>query len=106
MPRGDKSSYTSKQKRKAEHIEEGYEKEGVSKGEAEERAWRTVNKQDEGGKNEVRRRQQETRVGEKIRQQQENVVRQEVGPEVRQQEGHAGKEIREQPEALCCEKIR
>jgi len=50
MPRGDKSSYTSKQKRKAGHIEEGYEKKGVSKGEAEERAWRTVNKQDEGGK--------------------------------------------------------
>jgi hypothetical protein len=50
MPRGDKSSYTSKQKRKAEHIEEGYEKKGVSKKEAEERAWRTVNKQDKGGK--------------------------------------------------------
>ena len=51
MPRGDKSSYTAKQKRKAEHIEEGYEKKGVSKEEAEERAWRTVNKQDKGGKN-------------------------------------------------------
>src|SRR5690242_21843084 len=39
MPRGDKSSYTNKQKRKAEHIEEGYEERGVSKDEAEERAW-------------------------------------------------------------------
>jgi plasmid stabilization system protein ParE len=50
MPRGDKSSYTDKQKRQAEHIEEGYKKEGVSQGEAEERAWRTVNKQSGGGK--------------------------------------------------------
>lgn len=50
MPKGDKSSYTSKQKRKAEHIEEGYEKRGVSKKEAESRAWATVNKEDKGGK--------------------------------------------------------
>ena len=50
MSKGDKSSYTDKQKRKAEHIEDGYRKEGVSKDEAEERAWRTVNKQDGGGK--------------------------------------------------------
>ena len=50
MPRGDKSSYTDKQKRKAEHIEEGYKKKGVSNKEAEERAWRTVNKQSGGGK--------------------------------------------------------
>lgn len=50
MPRGDKSSYTDKQKRKAEHIEEGYEKGGVSKKEAESRAWATVNKEDKGGK--------------------------------------------------------
>jgi hypothetical protein len=50
MPQGDKSSYTNKQKRKAEHIEQGYRKRGVSKGEAEERAWRTVNKQDGGAK--------------------------------------------------------
>ncbi|MDP1603393.1 MAG: hypothetical protein Q8M03_09030 [Legionella sp.] len=50
MPQGDKSKYTDKQKRKAEHIEESYEKKGVSKNEAEERAWRTVNKQDGGGK--------------------------------------------------------
>jgi plasmid stabilization system protein ParE len=50
MPRGDKSSYSSKQKRQAEHIEEGYEKRGTSKKEAERRAWATVNKQDKGGK--------------------------------------------------------
>ena len=49
MPRGDKSSYTNKQKRKAEHIEEGYEKRGVSKDEAERRAWATVNKETGGG---------------------------------------------------------
>ncbi len=50
MPRGDKSKYTDKQKRQAEHIEESYEKKGVSEDEAEERAWSTVNKQDGGGK--------------------------------------------------------
>jgi plasmid stabilization system protein ParE len=50
MPRGDKSSYTDKQKRRAEHIEEGYEKRGVKKGEAERRAWATVNKESGGGK--------------------------------------------------------
>jgi plasmid stabilization system protein ParE len=50
MPRGDKSSYTGKQKRQAEHIEEGYERRGVSEDEAERRAWATVNKQDHGGK--------------------------------------------------------
>ena len=50
MPRGDKSSYTGKQKRMAEHIEEGYEDRGVSKGEAERRAWATVNKETGGGK--------------------------------------------------------
>jgi hypothetical protein len=50
MPRGDKSSYTDKQKRQAEHIEEGYEKRGTSKKEAEKRAWATVNKSSGGGK--------------------------------------------------------
>ena len=50
MPRGDKSAYTDKQKRKAEHIEEGYEKRGLSEGEAERRAWATVNAMDHGGK--------------------------------------------------------
>ena len=50
MPRGDKGKYTYKQKRKAEHIEEGYEDRGVSKKEAEARAWATVNKESGGGK--------------------------------------------------------
>ena len=44
------SKYTGKQERKADHIAEGYRKEGVSKKEAESRAWATVNKQDGGGK--------------------------------------------------------
>ncbi|AVA25311.1 plasmid stabilization protein [Rhizobium sp. LEGMi198b] len=50
MPRGDKSAYTDKQKRKAEHIEESYESRGVSDEEAERRAWATVNKESGGGK--------------------------------------------------------
>ena len=50
MPRGDKSAYSDKQKRMAEHIEEGYENRGVSKEEAERRAWATVNKETGGGK--------------------------------------------------------
>lgn len=50
MPRGDKSAYTDKQKRKAKHIEEGYKDEGLSEDEAAARAWATVNKQDGGGK--------------------------------------------------------
>jgi plasmid stabilization system protein ParE len=50
MPRGDKSAYTDKQKRQAEHIEEGYEHRGVPEDEAERRAWATVNKETGGGK--------------------------------------------------------
>jgi hypothetical protein len=50
MPRGDKSKYTDKQKRKAQHIEEGYRECGVSEKEAESRAWATVNAMDHGGK--------------------------------------------------------
>ena len=50
MPRGDKSKYTDKQERKAEHIAEGYENRGVPEEEAERRAWATVNKDDGGGK--------------------------------------------------------
>ena len=50
MPRGDKSSYSSKQKREARHIEEGYEKRGVSRKESARRAWATVNKETGGGK--------------------------------------------------------
>jgi hypothetical protein len=52
MARGDKSKYTDKQKRMEEHIEEGYEKRGVGKHEAERRAWATVNKQTGGGNKE------------------------------------------------------
>jgi len=50
MQRGSKDAYTDKQKRQAEHIEEGYLDRGVSRDEAEARAWATVNKQDGGGK--------------------------------------------------------
>ena len=50
MPRGDKSAYTDKQKRQAEHIEEGYRDRGVPEAEAEARAWATVNKDSGGGK--------------------------------------------------------
>ena len=50
MPRGDKSAYTDKQQRKADHIAEGYERRGVSEEEAERRAWATINKDDGGGK--------------------------------------------------------
>ncbi len=49
MPRGDKSKYSDKQQRKAEHIEESYKAKGVSESEAEARAWATVNKQSGGG---------------------------------------------------------
>jgi plasmid stabilization system protein ParE len=50
MPQGDKGAYTDKQKRKAEHIEQGYEDRGTPKKEAERRAWATVNKESGGGK--------------------------------------------------------
>ncbi|HEY5799425.1 MAG TPA: hypothetical protein VIT92_04355 [Burkholderiaceae bacterium] len=50
MPRGDKSSYTDKQKRQAEHIEAGYKAKGLSEKEAERRAWATENKISGGGK--------------------------------------------------------
>lgn len=50
MPRRDKSAYTDKQKRQAQHIEESYEERGVSEKEAERRAWATVNKESGGGK--------------------------------------------------------
>jgi plasmid stabilization system protein ParE len=50
MPRGDKSKYTGKQERKADHIAESYESRGVPEMEAERRAWATVNKESGGGK--------------------------------------------------------
>jgi hypothetical protein len=49
MPRGDKSSYTDKQKRKAEHIADSYEEHGAPAKEAKRRAWATVNKESGGG---------------------------------------------------------
>ena len=50
MPVGDKSKYTSKQKRQARHIEQSYEEKGVSEKTAQQRSWATVHKQDGGGK--------------------------------------------------------
>ena len=63
MPRGDKGSYTDKQKRQAEHIEESYEQRGASKDEAERRAWATVNKSSGGGKKSGSGRGRETNKG-------------------------------------------
>lgn len=63
MPRGDKSAYTDKQKRKAAHIEEGYKERGVSQDEAERRAWATVNRESGGGnKSGAGRGQPDTKV--------------------------------------------
>lgn len=50
MPRGDKSKYTSKQKRQAQHVEEGYEERGASRKKVAARGWATVNKMSAGGK--------------------------------------------------------
>lgn len=49
MPKGDKRKYSDKQKRKAQHIEESYEKRGVPEKVAKRRAWATVNKESGGG---------------------------------------------------------
>ena len=63
MARGDKTAYTPKQQRMAEHIEEGYEHRGVASKEAESRAWATVNKETGGGRrSESGRKQADTRV--------------------------------------------
>lgn len=62
MPRGSKSSYSPKQKRQAAHIEESYEKRGVSAKEAGERAWRTVNKESGGAKGKKAARSKTTRT--------------------------------------------
>ncbi|NJO22525.1 MAG: plasmid stabilization protein [Sphingomonadales bacterium] len=63
MPRGSKAKYTDKQKRKAEHIEDGYEDRGVPRREAERRAWATVNKESGGGnKSGSGRGKQDTKV--------------------------------------------
>jgi hypothetical protein len=60
MPRGEKSSYTSKQKRMAERIESGYKRRGVSGGESEHRAWATVNKETGGGKKRAAKKKKRT----------------------------------------------
>jgi hypothetical protein len=65
MPRGDKSSYTSKQKREAHHIESGYKRRGMSTGEAERRAWATVNKETGGGRKGAAKKKSNSRRGKK-----------------------------------------
>jgi plasmid stabilization system protein ParE len=65
MPQGDKSKYTEKQKRQAEHIEEGYIEKGVDEDEAEAIAWATVNKQDGGGKKSGSGRKRSATAGKK-----------------------------------------
>lgn len=49
MPRGDKSKYTDKQKRRAEHIAGSYVSHGTTEKEAKRRAWATVNAESHGG---------------------------------------------------------
>lgn len=66
MPQGEKSSYSPKQKRKAEHIEEGYEERGVWHEEAERRAWATVNKQDGGARGPGAKRKSMQRVEQHV----------------------------------------
>lgn len=65
MPQGDKSTYTEKQKRQAEHIEESYLEQGVDREEAESIAWATVNKQDGGGKQAGRKRKSAAATSDK-----------------------------------------
>ncbi len=65
MPRGDKSKYTDKQKRQAEHIEEGYIERGVDEEEAERRAWATVNKEHGGGNKSGSGRENHPKSGDK-----------------------------------------
>lgn len=65
MPRGDKSSYTDKQKRQAEHIEESEKAQGRSTDAAERIAWATVNKQDGGGKKAPAKKSAKKRVAKK-----------------------------------------
>ena len=65
MPQGDKSSYTDKQKRQAEHIEAGYEKKGAGTKTTEARAWATVNKLTGGGKKSgAGRKENQTKTGQ------------------------------------------
>ena len=67
MPRGNKSAYTDKRKRKARHIEKGYEERGVSEKEAERRAWASVNAIDHGGKKSGSGRGKKTNKGPAIK---------------------------------------
>lgn len=50
MPQGDKSSYTTKQKRQAHHIEDSEKKSGKSSARAKQIGYATVNKMSGGGK--------------------------------------------------------
>jgi hypothetical protein len=50
MPRGDKSSYSPKQRRQAARIEDSEEKRGYGKKRAEQIAWATVNKRTGGAR--------------------------------------------------------
>ena len=50
MARGDKSKYSGKQRRQAQHIEERFESKGMDEREAASRAWKVVNKITGGGK--------------------------------------------------------
>ncbi len=54
--RGSKAAYSSKQKRMAEHIEEGYKKKGASTKKAGRIAWATVNKETGGAKGGARKK--------------------------------------------------
>jgi hypothetical protein len=67
MPQGDKSSYTAKQKRQAQHIEESYRKRGVGSKESEKRAWKTVNKQTGGGRKKSAGKQKTSRASKAAR---------------------------------------
>jgi hypothetical protein len=67
MARGSKRSYSGKQRRQANKIEKGYRKRGVTKGEAERRAWATVNKRSGGGKKSGSGRKRKTKSGARRR---------------------------------------
>ena len=90
MPRGDKSSYTDKQKRQAEHIEEGYESRGVPEREAERRAWATENAISHGGrKSGSGRGRAENRAPERKGGHSESKMREEEDKEQVEQEYHS-----------------
>lgn len=84
MPRGDKSKYTSKQKRMAKHIEEGYEDRGTPKKEAKKRAWATVNKETGGAGKKVSNTQPSKKGGKKGSQNQSHAKRVQAGKKAAQ----------------------